>query len=262
MAATTTDDAVAVIGAGPAGLAVAAGLRGRGVEARVVDRAGVAGGAYREMYPALALASPASFNGLPGLALDAAGEYVTAGEYRAYLERYAGHCGIEVERGTVERIERRDGGGFEVTVDGRPAAARAVVVATGMWSFPVWPALPRLGPEIEVIHAGAWRGPAAHRPGTVLVIGGGTSAVEIAEQAAAAGRAVHVAARNGVKLVPQRLLGRDLHRWFAFLAHVPPWLARGYCARPPTHPAADVGFSRLRDSGRIRVHRATVPRMM
>jgi putative flavoprotein involved in K+ transport len=263
-------DTNVIIGAGPAGLAVAACLRAQGRTARIVDRAGAPGGAYREIFDGMTLASPAVFNALPGLPLAHAGEYTTVPEYRAYLERYAAHHRLDVERGTVERVERapagsagggsgESGGGgargtrFRVVVDGSPADASAVVVATGCWSFPVWPRLPPFGPDVEVIHARDWRGPTAHRAGPVLVIGGGTSAVEIAEQAAAAGRAVHVCARSGVKLFPRRILGRDVHHWFAFLAHVPPWLARRYCANPSTHAAGDTEFSRLRDAGRVHV---------
>jgi putative flavoprotein involved in K+ transport len=243
---------IAFIGAGPAGLATAACLRARGVAFRLLDRTGEPGGAYREIYPRTVLASPARYTALPGLAPSHAGEYITAGRYLEYLRAYADHHRLAVERAEVAEVERR-GGGFVVRTADREHAARAVVVATGMWSFPR-PAAIAGAPSVPVLHARQWQGPAALPAGDLLIIGGGTSAVELAEEAAAAGRRVFVAARAPVRLVRQRLFGRDLHDLLPLIERIPTWAARGYCARPKTTRAFDLGFSRLRAEGRISVH--------
>ena len=81
------DVACLIIGAGPAGLATAASLRAAGVPFLLVDRAGAPGGAYRELYDGITLASPATLDGLPGLALDSPTAYVGVPGYRAYLAR-------------------------------------------------------------------------------------------------------------------------------------------------------------------------------
>lgn len=247
---------VAIIGAGPAGLATAACLRAHGIAARLLDRTGEPGGAYREIHPALELASPASHATLPGLAIAHAGEYITAGRYLEYLRAYAAHHRLEVERAEIERVERR-GGGFAVRTPDRELAARAVVVATGMWSFPRQIALAG-APSVPVLHARQWRGQAALPAGDLLIVGGGTSAVEIAEEAAAAGRRVYVAARSPLRFIRRRVLGRDIHDLLALIEWIPPWAARRYCARPSTAPTFDLGFSRLRAAGRISVHRGSL----
>jgi putative flavoprotein involved in K+ transport len=246
--------ATVIIGGGPAGLAAAACLSRRGVPYRVLDTRGEPGGAYRDIYGAIVLASPRAIDALPGLPLPAGGDYVTVGEYRAYLGRYAEHHRIAVDKATVTAVAR-EGRAFRVDTDTETMTAPAVVVATGLWSFPVVPALAGT-PAVPVIHACAWRGPEAHPGERVLVVGGGSSAVEIAEHSARAGRVVFVAARRPIKTMPRNLLGVDVHYWVAPLARLPTWLDRRRCERPPTLPATDLGFSALCRSGAIAVRPA------
>ena len=61
-----------VIGAGPAGLAVAAELRRRGLGATVVDRAEAVGSTWRCHYERLHLHTARAFSGLPGMAIPGA----------------------------------------------------------------------------------------------------------------------------------------------------------------------------------------------
>lgn len=249
-------DPVVIIGAGPAGLAAGACLARRGIALRLLDRGGRPGGAYAGMFGGITLASPTSLNGLPGLALTTAGPYTRATEYHDYLVRYAEHHRLSIEEATVERVEPR-GRGFRVGFGGGSIDAGAVVVATGMWDFPVAPELAGEA-SVPVIHARAFRGPEAHAAERVLVVGGGASAVEIAEILGRAGRRVWVAARSGIKFAPQKVLGVDVHRWVAGIERLPTWLARRHCEEGPTLPATDHGFAALRRSGAISVRPAVV----
>jgi len=58
---------VAVIGAGPAGLAVAAVLTQQGFSAVVVDKADAVGSAWRSHYERLRLHTERALSGLPGM---------------------------------------------------------------------------------------------------------------------------------------------------------------------------------------------------
>src|SRR5262249_14835647 len=145
--------AVLIVGAGPAWLAPAACLRRRGVQADLVDRHGVAGGAYHRIYPGVTLASPARYTALPGLKPQAAGEYISVPQYRDYLGNYAAHHGLSVRKASVTRV-RRESGRFHAWFKAEPQRAYdAVVVATGMFDFPR-----RLD---GAMHASEWHGPAA-----------------------------------------------------------------------------------------------------
>jgi len=244
------ESGVVIIGAGPAGLAAAACLGRRGIESRLLDRSGQPGGAYRRMSESITLASPTDLNALPGLPLEIDAEYTTVPQYRAYLDRYAAHFALRTQRADVSRIEQT-GVGFTVRTGDETLAAFAVVVATGMWDYPreVHP-----GGELPAIHAARWRGPAGER--RLLVIGGGTTGIEVATEAARAGVEVILSVRRPLRILPQRLLGRDLHRYGALLERLPVWLARRYCAQHPTLPGTDLGFSQLRRAGRIDVRPA------
>jgi putative flavoprotein involved in K+ transport len=252
------DVACLIIGAGPAGLATAGCLRAAGVPFLLVDRAGAPGGAYRALYDGITLASPATLDGLPGLALDLPTAYVGVAAYRAYLARYAQHAALEVTADEVTAIARAEGGFIARLTTGREIRARFVVVATGMWSSPRWPETPGLDRcGVPVLHARDWRGPVDLPAGAaLLIVGGATSAVEIAEEAARAGIGVTLAARRKIHLTPATFLGRDVHHYIGPVERLPPWLARGYCARLPTLPATDRGFSRLRAEGRVVVRGA------
>lgn len=228
---------VVIIGAGPSGLAAAACLKRRGVEALVLDRTGQPGGAYARMYGGVLLASPTRMNGLPGVEQGLAAEYATAAEYAAYLRRYAEQCSLVPERAEVLRVER----GFVVHTDSERIAARAVVVATGMWDFPV--RLP------GVSHASEWQGPKGLR--SLLVIGGGTSAVELATEAAQAGVQVTISSRSPVRPLPRKILGVEVHDVAVLLEKIPAALSPGYCDSPPRLNGSDDGFSRLKAEGRI-----------
>ncbi len=247
---------VVVVGAGPAGLATAACLEVRGVRARILDRSGEAGGAYRTVRDGVTLASPSALNGLPGLDLTTAGEYTRVPEYRDYLARYAATKNVAVERGTVLSIART-GTGFALTLEsGETIATRFVVVATGMWDFPVEGHLDGLEASVVQQHARAWRGPESASPDErILVIGGATSGVEIAEEIARANGHVVLSARSGVKVIGQKLLGLDLHHWIRPIDGLPTWAFPRHCDRRPTLPAADTGFRRLVHEKKIDVRR-------
>jgi putative flavoprotein involved in K+ transport len=240
---------VVIIGAGPAGLATAACLRRQKVGAVLLDRSGRVGGAYAEMHGAMVLSSPASMNGLPGLAFETRGEYHTAAEYRDYLERYARAHHLQPICAEVQRVERASRG-FRIETGAGALEAAAVVVASGMWSFPRLPAV-LCTSEVPVLHAREWRGAAAHPAERILVVGGGTSAVEIAEELALSGRTVPIAVRSKLHLTRQRIFGTDVHHFAKILERLPTWLARRYCAVRPTLPAFSHELPALRAAGRI-----------
>jgi len=250
--------AVLIIGAGPSGLATAACLKHRGIGARLVDRHGVPGGAYRRMYPHIVLASPTRYTVLPGLALDTPDEYISAQAYRNYLDRYAAHHALVVEQADVQHIDRADGR-FQVRYSAQaPEHYDAVVVATGMFEFPKWPALEGLASSgLHTLHSTQWHGPEPFRGRRLLIVGGATSAVEIAEECARAElRVVLSVRRKDVALARQRFLGRDLHDFVALFEWLPRSLMKSYCSGKRSLPGTDLGFSEFRRRGMIRLRPA------
>ena len=97
-----------VIGAGPAGLAVAALLRQRGVRPTVLEQSDRVGGAWPDRWDSLRLHTMRSLSGLPDRPIPRPyGRWVGRDDFVRYLRDYANHFGVSPELGVgVERIDR------------------------------------------------------------------------------------------------------------------------------------------------------------
>jgi len=200
---------VVVIGAGPAGLAAAQQLAARGVRPVVLERGDVPGFTWANLYDSLVLHTGKRMSSLPGLPFPRNyPTFVPRQGFWDYLRRYAEHFRISVETGNaVTHVTRADGGWSVRTTRGE-WRARAVVMATGIVTNPVVPALPgreRFGGR--VIHSVEYRRPGPFRARRVLVVGVGNSGGEIASELAAAGATVTVAVRSGANVVPLTVIG-------------------------------------------------------
>jgi putative flavoprotein involved in K+ transport len=88
-----------------------------------------------------------------------------------------------------------------------------VVVATGPFQVPfVPPAAQRLYDSVNQLHSAEYGNPQALPPGPVLVVGGGNSGFQIAEELAIAGRQVDLSARNPQPPSPRLSQWRELSR--------------------------------------------------
>src|ERR1700744_1658116 len=96
-----------VIGAGPAGLAVAACLKKQEVPFLVVDRASTVGSSWRHYYDRLHLHTDRSHSALPYLSFPkGTSRYPSRAQVIGYLERYARHFQIEPYYGEEVRSLR------------------------------------------------------------------------------------------------------------------------------------------------------------
>jgi len=105
-------DRTIIVGAGPAGLAVAAMLGKRGMEYTLLERADSIGAAWRNRYDGLRLHTVRALSGLPGAPIPRRlGRWIRRDDLVTYLEDYARRFQIEPELGVeVTRIERTDDG--------------------------------------------------------------------------------------------------------------------------------------------------------
>ena len=133
---------VAVVGAGPAGLAAAAELLRSGERVVVLER-GEIGAAWAGRYDRLRLHTVRWLSSLPGYRMPRSdGEWSSRDSVRDYLRRYADRSGITVRAGVaVEQIVRGDGRWLLRTREGTLEADR-VIVATGHSNEPYLPEWP------------------------------------------------------------------------------------------------------------------------
>lgn len=175
-----------VVGAGPAGLAAALALKDRGVRSLVVDRADRIASSWHQRYEGLRLNTWRRYSQLPDRPFpQGTPTFPTRAQVIEYLERHAGEDGFEIRLGTAaERIEREEGG-WLVRTAGDELRAPEVVVATGYENRPVIPNWEgRDGWNGQILHSSEYRNPDPFRGRKMLVVGPGSSGMEIAHELA------------------------------------------------------------------------------
>jgi thioredoxin reductase len=152
----------------------------------VLDDAPAAGGAWQHRWPSLTMQHTHAVHELPGMPLDQVDPDEPASSAVArYFARYEQAFGLPVERPVRVLAVRDAGGPLWVETDRGRWLARAVINATGTWQRPFWPTYP--GRETfagEQLHTHDFRSAADYLGRHVVVVGGGTSAVQLLLQIA------------------------------------------------------------------------------
>ena len=211
-----------VIGAGQAGLAMSRHLAARGREHLVLERARIAERWRTERWDSLVANGPAWHDRFPDKTFDTIDPdaFASAADIVRYFEAYADEhkaplrCGVEVT------ALRKTPGGFRAETSQGAIEAVNVVAATGPFQKPL---IPDLAPaSLFQLHSRDYRNPAQMPDGGVLVIGAGSSGVQIADELRRAGREVWLSVGPHDR-PPRRYRGRDFVWWLGALGH---WEAR------------------------------------
>jgi putative flavoprotein involved in K+ transport len=205
---------VVVIGAGQAGLAVGHFLAHQGRRFVLLEAADSVGAAWRTRWDSLRLFTPRRYCALPGLAFPGDPDgYPSRDEVIAYLGQYAAAFDMPVEVNSAVRSLTRADGRFDIDLDGRRLTSDQVVVATGPFQTPAVPALASgLAPGVFQTHSTGYMSPRDVPEGAILVVGGGNTGYQIAQELSAT-RRVLLAIGSRQKPLPQKLLGLDLFWW-------------------------------------------------
>ena len=210
-------DAV-VIGGSQSGLAMAWHLARQGLAFVVLEAGPEVGHVWRSRWDSLKLFTPAQYDALPGMPFPApADTYPTREPVADYLQAYAAAYKLPVRLHARVTSLTRTGEGFEVGTADQTWRARQVVVATGPFQVPfVPPPAAKLDASVTQLHSADYRSPEALPSGRALVVGGGNSGFQIAEELAAT-RQVDLSIATTYPMLPQRLAGRDLFWWLTRL---------------------------------------------
>jgi cation diffusion facilitator CzcD-associated flavoprotein CzcO len=206
----TVDTEVAIIGTGPAGLAVGACLRRRGVPFEIFERSERVAPAWHQHYRRLHLHTPKRSSALPYKPFPANyPRYPSRQQFVDYLEDYAATFELRPRFGeevTTVRPTERDH--WEIVTNKTHCTARAVVVASGLSvnrNAPTWPGLEAFrGP---IVHSANYVDGAPYRGQRVLVVGFGNSGAEIAIDLWEHGAKPSVSVRGPVTIIPRDLFG-------------------------------------------------------
>jgi FAD-dependent urate hydroxylase len=196
---------VVILGAGPYGLSAAAHLKAAGIDVKVFgrtmefwERQMPAGMMLRSSWDACHFSDPNNQLTLGHFAIDAdlnLPRPVPLGSFIAYGRWFQEHAVAEVDPRRVKLIERTGKGFRLITQDGEPIDGRRVVIATGIARYAHKPReFERLPCELAS-HSSEHRDLSAFQGRSVVVVGGGQSAIESAALLSENGAEVEVIMR-------------------------------------------------------------------
>jgi putative flavoprotein involved in K+ transport len=205
-----------VIGAGHAGLSTSYHLARRGRDHIVLERGRVADTWRTCRWDGFYLNTPNWAQMLPGHAFEGSDPdgFAPLAQVIAYLEEYATMIGADLREGVEATALRRVGDdGYAVETEGGELRAANVVVATGAYQRPTPIPFAQHAPaDVFQLDTNAYRRPDQLPPGSVLVVGGGQSGCQIADELLEAGRRVYLSVGR-CPWFPRRYRGRDIVRW-------------------------------------------------
>ncbi|CAE8603970.1 unnamed protein product [Polarella glacialis] len=221
----TAGSSVAILGAGPSGLAACKAALEEGLRPSVFEQAAGVGGLWRgdsfgKVWKSLRTnlsKFTCSFSDFPWP--EQAPDFPGSGEVQAYLEKYARqhdllrYMRFQARVISVEPVEG-GAGGWNVTWQEGASETKTerfdfVVVATGIFSEPCLDAVPGLGAFTgQVIHAASYREPSQFAGQRVLVVGAAFSGTDVAADLVGAAATVTVASRRPLWYIPRYISGR------------------------------------------------------
>ncbi len=209
-----------VVGAGQAGIAMSEHLSACEVPHLVLERSRIAERWRSERWDSLVANGPAWHDRFPGLEFEDANPdaFVPKEQVADYFVAYAEQikapirCGVEVRE--VRRNEGR--AGFRVETSEGVIEANHVIAATGPFQKPIIPPIIPQGAGVMQLHSSAYRNPEQLPEGGVLVVGAGSSGVQIADELRRAGRDVYLSVGPHDR-PPRRYRGRDNVWWLGVL---------------------------------------------
>ncbi len=211
---------VLVIGAGQAGIAASEHLGKAGISHLVLERARIAERWRSERWDSLVANGPAWHDRFPGMTFAGFDDdaFVPKEQVADYFVDYATKLDAPVREGVaVTEVRRREkGAGFIAQTSAGQIEARYVICATGAFQHPL---IPPIVPErngLTQMHSTGYRNPQDLPDGNVLVVGAGSSGVQIATEIMQSGRKTFLSVGSHDR-PPRRYRGRDFCWWLGVL---------------------------------------------
>lgn len=253
-----------VVGGGQAGLAMSAHLRKRGLPHLVLERDRIVERWRTGRWDSLVANGPAWHDRFPDMTFEGIDPFSFATKDRIveYFETFARRIDAPIRTGVTVTsvVPKPDGTGFVAETTAGQVEARNVVAATGPFQRPLIPTMVPDDAGINQLHSSAYRNPAQLPDGAVLVVGAGSSGVQIADELLRAGRRVFLSVGPHDR-PPIRYRGRDFVWWLGVLGKwdaktVQPGMEHVTIAVSGAHGGNTVDFRRLAARGMMLLGRA------
>ena len=209
-----------IVGAGQAGVAMSEHLSKLGVPHLVLERNRIAERWRTGRWDSLVANGPAWHDRFPGLEFDDISPDGFAPKERVadYFEAYARKFKAPIRTGVeVKKVERNVGRpGFTIDTSQGVIEASRVVAATGPFQRPVIPPIAPKDAQLLQIHSADYRNPGQLPEGAVLVVGAGSSGVQIADELQRSGKQVYLSV-GAHDRPPRAYRNRDFCWWLGVL---------------------------------------------
>lgn len=228
---------ICIIGAGSSGVTVAKSLKESGLRFDIFEKGSDIGGMWRyendngqsSCYASLHIDTSRPNLGYSDFPIDEAlPDFLSHAQFLDYLVRYAEHFGIRelVQfRTAVESVEPI-GSRYRVKLsDGRELEYGSVIVANGHLSDARYPNFPGTN-NGYVTHSHYYRTADPYEGKTVLVVGIGNSAVDIAVDISRRSKHVFLSTRRSAWIMPKYLFGRPIDQ-------ISSWISRTFKLSTP-----------------------------
>ncbi|MEM7172946.1 MAG: NAD(P)/FAD-dependent oxidoreductase [Pseudomonadota bacterium] len=209
-----------VVGAGQAGIAMSEHLSNCGLSHLVLERDRIAERWRTGRWDSLVANGPAWHDRFPNLEFPTVGPDAFAPKEAVadYFVDYAKmidapiRCGVEVKQ--VQKIDGQ--AGFRVDTSEGTIEANSIVAATGPFQRPIIPPVVPADAPFHQLHSNDYQNPDLLPDGAVLVVGAGSSGVQIADELLSAGRKVLLSVGPHDR-PPRAYRGRDFVWWLGVL---------------------------------------------
>jgi putative flavoprotein involved in K+ transport len=211
-----------IVGGGQAGLAMSAHLAKLGLPHLIIERDRVAESWRSRRWDTLVANGPAwhdRFADLEFSDIDP-NSFATKDRIVAYFETFARQIDAPIREGVaVTSVSRKEQDGlWRIETSNGVFEAHNVVFATGPFQKPNIPPIVPVEAGLAQIHSNDYRNPDQIPAGAVLVVGAGSSGVQIADELVRSGRQVYLSVGPHNR-PPRRYRGKDFCWWLGALGH-------------------------------------------
>ena len=246
-----------VVGAGQAGIAMSEHLSNLGVPHLVLERDRIAEKWRTGRWDSLVANGPAWHDRFPGMEYDGVDPdaFPTKDRVADYFNDYARKFNAPIRTGVdVTKVTANiNCPGFTVETSKGVIEANRVVAATGPFQVPV---IPSIAPSVDTIrqmHSADYRNPGQLPEGGVLVVGAGSSGVQIADELQRSGRKVYLSVGSHGR-PPRVYRGRDFVWWLGVLGEwdtdsIKPGMEHVTIAVSGAYGGQAIDFRRLANQG-------------
>lgn len=207
-----------VVGGGQAGIAMSEHLGNHGVPHLVLEKSRIAEAWRSGRWDSMVANGPAWHDRFPNLEFTDThpDSFVPKERMAQYLADYAKMVDAPIRTGVEVLEAKKSKPGFLVETSEGQIEARRIVAATGAFQTPVVPPLVPEDDDIFQLHSFRYRNPGQLPKGNVMVVGAGSSGVQIADELHRAGKDVYLSVGPHDR-PPRRYRGRDNVWWLGVL---------------------------------------------